>query len=156
MKVILVILAMVCTVYAMPERLERLKRELDIEQLRNTCPGKCLDEDDFRQAMSRLAPKGNQVAQSFRSGGRPRTNMVSDINFDLLCTDVQKIQTCVSKCNKPEDAEVKRKAEAILVVAKDLSCSPETKTAAACFEKLEQGNAPSRRPARRAWNYYNH
>lgn len=143
MKVVLFILAVACAAYALPEPLQsRLKREINFEQIKNTCPAKCLTEDKYRQTFSRLAPSGKAMAQKFKAGQKP-TDIVPDVDpaqLEECCTEVQKIQTCVSKCNDPADAQVKAKAEAILVALKDLACDPEIKANIACLSKLDEGN----------------
>ena len=39
-----------------------------------------------------------------------------------LCREITTMQTCVGNCNDPADAEMKQKAQAILVAVKDIVC----------------------------------
>jgi hypothetical protein len=145
MKTILAILALACVAYAMPER---FKRDMpNFEAIKNSCPGKCLNEDKYRQTFSRLAPTGREVAKKFKASKKP-TNIVPDLQAQQMeeaCQEVGKVQTCISACNDPKDAQIKQKALAILNAVKDLTCDAEIKTHLTCLSKLDD-EAPSTAP----------
>jgi hypothetical protein len=137
MKVILLILALSCTAFAMPEpdHLERFKR--DIAAAKNSCPGKCLMQDKYREWFTQLLPKATQFGKTIAEGGQvPVIPTLPAEKLDTYCTEITAIKTCVSACNDAADAERKTKAEAILEAAKGIVCDADIKAKIPCLQEV--------------------
>lgn len=139
MKVILAILAISCTAFAMPE--DRYKR--DIQAIKDSCPGRCIMQDKYREYVTQMLPKAREFGKQIAEGGdsTPIIPPLQPEKFDQICTEITTVQTCVGNCNDPADADKKTKAQAILAAAKDIVCDADIKAQAPCL--LEVGKVPS-------------
>lgn len=140
MKVLLVVLAVACAAFAAPEIRE--KREIDFNKLKDSCPGKCFDDGKYREKFTRMAPTGKAAAKKFASAQKPTVAVpdVSQAEWQECCQDVDKVKTCVEKCNDPKDAEIKQKAITILTSLKDLACDKDIQANIACLGTIDNDN----------------
>jgi len=141
MKLFLAILALSCaTVFGMPEA-DRFKR--DIQSIKESCPGKCIVQDKYREWFQQVLPKAREFGKQIAEGG-DSTPVVPNLpaeKLDEICNELTTIRSCVSACNEPADAENKAKAEAILAAAADIVCNAEIKQHFPCL--LDVGKTPS-------------
>lgn len=143
MKVILVILALSCSVFGMPDRVER-----DVPQIppgiRDSCPGRCVMQDKYREWFTQMMPKAREFGKQLAEQGAQAASVLPPIDTEKwtkYCTEIGTIRTCIDACNDPADAEKKTKAQAILTAASDIVCDDEIKGKANCLQDV--GKTPS-------------
>jgi hypothetical protein len=158
MKLIL-ILAFAFAASAMPE--DRFKR--DIQGIRDSCPGRCVMQDKYREWFTQMLPKAREFGKQLAEGdSQPVVPTLHPEKWDQYCTEIEAIKTCIGNCNDPGDAEKKTKAEAVLNAGKDIVCDTEIKGKFPCLQEVAKVPSPTcneqcnqyKAPIMEAYNQY--
>jgi len=140
MKLILAVLALACTAFAMPE--DRFKR--DIQNIRESCPGRCILTDKYREWFTQALPKAREFGKQLAEGdSQPIVPTLHPEKWDEYCTEVGTIRTCIGNCNDPGDADKKTKAQAILNAASDIVCDADIKAKFPCLQEVAKVPSPT-------------
>jgi len=140
MKLILAILALSCSAMAMPE--DRLKR--DIQAVRESCPGRCVMTDKYREWFTQALPKARELGKQLAEGqGGGIFPTLQPEKWEEYCREVGSIKTCIGNCNDPGDADKKTKAEAVLTAASDLICDNDIKAKFPCLQEVSKVPSPT-------------
>jgi hypothetical protein len=140
MKMILAILALSCSALAMPE--DRFKR--DIQNIRDSCPGRCVMQDKYREWFTQALPKAREFGKQLAEGDQqPIVPTLHPEKWTQYCTEIEAIKTCIAACNDAADAEKKQKAEAILAAAKDIVCDEDIKGKFLCLQEVAKVPSPT-------------
>jgi hypothetical protein len=137
---VLVILALCCSALAMPERTPR-----DIQAaMRDSCPGRCVMQDKYREWVMQAAPKVKEFAKQLaETNQQPIVPTLHPEKWDTYCTEIESVRTCINACNDPADAEKKTKALAILTAGHDIVCDQEIKTKFPCLQEVAAVPSPT-------------
>jgi len=145
MKLILAVLALACTAFAMPE--DRFKRDTGaagIESIRESCPGRCLMTDKYREWFTQALPKAREFGKQLAEGDQqPIVPTLHPEKWDQYCTEIETIKTCIGACNDAADADKKTKAEAVLTAAKAIVCDADIKTKFPCLQEVAKVPSPT-------------
>jgi len=139
MKLILVVLALSCSAFAMPDQ-----QQGGIPQgIKDSCPGKCVMQDKYREWFTTMLPKarefGKQLAEGDSSAVVPTLHPEKWTEY---CTEIAAIKTCVEGCTAEPDAEKKTKALAVLAAAHDIVCDTEIKAKFPCLQEVSKIPSP--------------
>jgi len=159
MKVLLVVLALSCTVFARPDE----AREIP-QGIRDSCPGRCVMQDKYREWFTQMLPRAREFGKALAEGTQA-ANVLPPIEpekWEKYCTEVGNIRTCIDACNDAGDAEKKTKALAILTAASDIVCDAEIKGKAPCIQEVSKTPSPTcneqcaqyKQPIIEAYNQY--
>jgi len=140
MKMILAVLAISCTASAMPE--DRFKR--DIENIRDSCVGRCFMQDKYREWFTQILPKAREFGKQLAEGGtQPAVPPVHPDKWEQYCIEIGTIRTCVGACSDAADAEKKTKADAILNAASNVVCDANIKVRFPCLQEVAKIPSPT-------------
>lgn len=141
MKVILALLALCCTAFGMPERVER---EVPAG-IRDSCPGRCVMQDKYREWFTQMLPKAREFGKQLAEGTTAAQTLppIEPEKWDKYCTEITAIRTCIDACTDAADAEKKTKALAILDAADDIVCDAEIKAKAPCIQEVSKTPSPT-------------
>jgi len=139
MKLIL-ILAFAFTAWAMPD--DRFKR--DIQGIRDSCPGRCVMQDKYREWFTQMLPKAREFGKQLaESDTNPVVPTLHPEKWEQYCTEIGAIRTCIGACNDAADADKKTKAEAVLTAAADIVCDNDIKAKFPCLQEVAKVPSPT-------------
>jgi len=137
MKSILIVLALSCSAFAMPN-------QDHLSPIRDTCPGRCVMQDKYRAWFVEALPKAKEFGRQLAEGdSTPVVPTLHPEKWDQYCTEIDAIKTCIAACNDPADADKKVKAEAVLTAAKDIVCDAEIKAKFPCLQEVSKVPSPA-------------
>jgi len=136
MKLILVVLAMSCTAFAMPNE--------HLAGIRDSCPGRCVMQDKYREWFTTMLPKAREFGKQLAEGdSSPVVPTLHPEKWTEYCTEIEAIKTCISACNDAADADKKTKALAVLDAGKDIVCDTEIKAKFPCLQEVSKVPSPT-------------
>jgi len=141
MNSILIVLALACTAFAMPN-----EHQQHMDGIKNSCPGRCVMQDKYREWFTQMLPKAREFGKSLAEGDANASPVVPTLHpekWDQYCTEIGAIQTCISACNDAADADKKTKAEAVLNAAKDIVCDADIKAKFPCLQEVSKNPSPT-------------
>jgi len=138
MQSILIVLALSCAAFAMPDQAQHLAG------IRDSCPGRCVMQDKYREWFTTMLPKAREFGKQLAEGdSSPVVPTLHPEKWTEYCTEIEAIKTCIAACNDPADAEKKTKAEAVLMAAKDIVCDTEIKAKFPCLQEVSKVPSPT-------------
>jgi len=131
---ILVVLALACTAFAMPNEPQH-----NMAGMRDSCPGRCVMQDKYREWFTTMLPKAREFGKQLAEGdSNPIVPTLHPEKWDQYCTEIDAIKTCIAACTDAADADKKTKAEAVLAAAKDIVCDAEIKAKFPCLQEVSK------------------
>jgi len=137
MKLILVVLALSCSAFAMPDQQQ-------LAGIRDSCPGRCVMQDKYREWFTQMLPKAREFGKQLAEGDSNQiVPTLHPEKWDQYCTEIDAIKTCIAACTDAADADKKTKAEAVLAAAKDIVCDAEIKAKFPCLQEVSKVPSPT-------------
>jgi len=133
MKLILILLAISCTALAMPEPDGDIP---DVNQVKESCPGKCLFTEKYRGWFQQALPKAQQIRKQIEEGGYNAAGVLPPVDASKLgeaCTELSSVETCINACAEDEK---KTKAKAILAALRDIVCDETNRAKLPCLQEV--------------------
>jgi hypothetical protein len=140
MKLVLIVLALSCSAFAMPDT----TGGGHLAGIRDSCPGRCVMQDKYREWFTTMLPKAREFGKQLAEGdSSPVVPTLHPEKWDEYCQEIEAIKTCIAACTDAADADKKTKAEAVLAAAKDIVCDTEIKAKFPCLQEVSKVPSPT-------------
>jgi len=133
MKLILAVLAISCTAFAMPQ---------DVPPGASACLRQCVMQDKYRDWAAQALPKAQEFAKQLSEGTQPTLPIPLE-KWDQYCTELGTIRTCMEACNDPIDAANKAKALTVVNGVAGIVCDTEIKPKLPCLLEVAKVASPT-------------